>query len=274
MGRIRRSFQLVGQSWRVLMKDPSLMVLPLLAGLAIAVASLSFILPMGLLGEGALEETEEPVIWGVLFVFYTVTYTISFFFQAAVVAGATERMNGGDPTLGSALGAASKRFVPILLWGMIAATVGMIIRGVQDRSGIAGKIIMGLIGVVWSLATFFMVPVLVLEDLPIGASFKKSWAIFKQTWGETVVGSMGIGLFTMLAMLLVGGLGFLAMTANLWIVAVLTWGVGFMLVMLLSSALQGVYTAAMYRYATQGVDAATGYDNELLASAYREKKKK
>ena len=44
-----------------------------------------------------------------VFLFYVVTYTIGIFFQAAVIAGATERMRGGDPTVGSALVAAWSR---------------------------------------------------------------------------------------------------------------------------------------------------------------------
>ncbi|MDF1701088.1 MAG: DUF6159 family protein, partial [Planctomycetota bacterium] len=162
MGRITRSFRLIGQSWKVLLKDPELLVLPLLSGISIALVCLSFIIPMGFLDVETIENAEEPVLYGVTFLFYVITYTLSFFFQAAVVAGASQRMAGGDPTIGSALGAASKRFGALLLWGVIAATVGMVLRAVQERSGIVGKIAAGIIGVAWSLATFFMVPVLVM----------------------------------------------------------------------------------------------------------------
>ncbi len=115
-----------------------------------------------------------------LLLFYVVTYTIGFFFQAAIVAGASERMNGGDPTVGSALRSASKRFGPLLLWGVIAGTVGLIIRSIEEKSELAGKIVMGLLGVAWSLATYFMVPVLVMEDEPVGSAFKRSWNLFKR----------------------------------------------------------------------------------------------
>lgn len=272
MGRIARSFRLIGQSWRVLLKDPELLVLPLISGIAITIVTLSFVVPLGFLGEDGIEGVSDVVMYAVLFGFYVVTYTISFFFQAAVVAGASERMRGGDPTVGSALGAAARRFPALLAWGVVAATVGMVLRAVEERSGVVGKIVAGLIGVVWSLATFFMVPVLVMEELPVRASFKRSWAIFKETWGETVVGSMGIGLLTFLGMLVLMAVGFGLATMDLWVTAGLTVGVGFVLLMLVSSALGGVYTAAMYRYATEGPDAETGFDQELLASAYRPKK--
>ena len=273
MGRISRSFQLIGQSWKVLMKDPELLVLPLLSGICIVIVTLSFIVPMGFLQEGAIEEANEVVVYGVVFLFYVVTYTLSFFFQAAVVAGATERMRGGDPTVGSSLRAAASRFPALLMWGVIAATVGMILKAIEERSGVVGKIVVSLLGAAWSLATFFMVPVLVMERLPVGQSFKHSWAIFKQTWGETVVGSLGIGLLTFLGMLVIGAIGFGLFYIQLEVVAIVTCIAGFLLLMLVSSALGGVYTAAMYRYATEGPDADTGFDAELLASAYRQKKK-
>lgn len=273
MGRIKRSFQLIGQSWRVLMKDPELLVLPLLSGICIIIATLSFVVPLGFLQEGAIEEANEGVVYGVLFLFYVVTYTLSFFFQAAVVAGASERMRGGDPTVGSALRAAAARFPALLMWGVIAATVGMILRAIEERSGVVGKIIIGLLGAAWSLATFFMVPVLVMEKLPVGQSFKRSWAIFKQTWGETVVGNLGIGLLTFLGMLVIGAAGAGLFAIQLEMAAIILMIAGFILLMLVTSALSGVYTAAMYRYATEGADAETGFDAELLASAYRPKNK-
>ncbi|MDF1701087.1 MAG: DUF6159 family protein, partial [Planctomycetota bacterium] len=106
---------------------------------------------------------------------------------------------------------------------------------------------------------------------PIGESFKRSWAIFKQTWGETVVGTMGIGLLTFVGMLALAGIAFLLISMELIMIAVITGVVGFLLLMLISSALGGVYTAAMYRYATEGPEAATGFDPDLLASAYKPK---
>ena len=110
MGRIKRSFQLMGQSYRTLMKDKELLVLPLISGICILIVTASFVIPMGLLGDDALESESELSYLIPLLLFYIVTYTITIFFQAAIIAGANERMSGGDPTLGSALGAAASRF--------------------------------------------------------------------------------------------------------------------------------------------------------------------
>jgi hypothetical protein len=270
MGRIGRSFQLMKQSYRVLMQDKELLILPVLSGLCILLVSASFVVPLGLFGEGGIEEKGEGLMLGVVFLFYVVTYTISFFFQAAIIAGANERMAGGDPTLGSALGAAGRRFGALLLWGVIAATVGMIIRAIEERSEVVGRIVMGLIGVAWSLATFFMVPVLVMERQPIGGSFKRSWTLFKETWGETVIGTFGFGILTFLGILLIAGVCYLLWSAGLVVPAVVVGALLLALLLVFTSALQGVYVAALYRFATTG-DTPGGFDAEVIRGAFAPK---
>jgi hypothetical protein len=197
MGRIGRSIALVGQSFRVLMQDKELMVLPLVSGtLCILVVAGSFF-GFGLVG--MLTAGDRTMGYVTIFCVSVVTYAIGIFFQAAVVAGATDRMKGGDPTLGSALSAAAAHIGPILGWAILAATVGTILRAISERAGFIGKIVVGLLGAAWSLATFFVVPVIVLEDLPVGDSVRRSVAIFKQTWGEAFVGGLNLGVAAFVA---------------------------------------------------------------------------
>src|SRR5690348_11082625 len=99
MGRIRRSIALVGQSFRVLMQDKELMVLPLISGVLCLTAVAVTFFGFGLVG--MLTSGDRTVGYVAIFCVSVVTYAIGIFFQAAVVAGATERMKGGDPTLGS-----------------------------------------------------------------------------------------------------------------------------------------------------------------------------
>src|SRR5437879_6054662 len=113
MGRITRSFQLAGQSYRVLMQDKELMILPLMSGIVIAAVAASFFIGFGL--ELRQFENRSTVVYLPMFLMYVVTYAVGIFFQAAVIAGATERLRGGNPTLGSALGAAGRRLTSILL---------------------------------------------------------------------------------------------------------------------------------------------------------------
>ncbi len=269
MGRIGRSFQLVGQSYRILMKDKELMVLPLLSGLVIVAVVTGVGFGFGF--DPQLIEERGPGLYVPMFLIYVVTYTIGIFFQAAVIAGATERMRGGDPTVRSALSAASRRLGSILAWAIVAATVGMIIRAIHDRLGFVGKIIASLLGAAWSLATFFVVPVLVLEERSIGDSFTRSVSVFKKTWGETVVGGVSLGMAALCAWVtLVAVAGLIAMVAGE--VALVVFGVGAIMLMIFFSALQGVYVASLFRYATDG-QADPGFDSDLFSQAFVPKRR-
>jgi len=170
----------------------------------------------------------------------------------------------------SALGAAWARIGAILMWGLVAGTVGMILKAIQERSEWIGKIVAGLLGAAWSLATFFVVPVLVLERKPVGGSFKRSWGLVKEAWGEAVIGGGGIGLastiFVIPLMLLVGFL------ANVGLVglAIATALGGGALLMVVFAALQSVYVAALYRYATTR-SAPEGFGIAEIEGAFRRK---
>jgi hypothetical protein len=271
MGRIARSWELTKQSYRILMQDKELILLPVISGAIILVICGSFFFGLGLHQEESLKSNQIGVILPVL-AMYIVSYTAAFFFQAALVAGACQRMAGGDPTLGSALGAASKRFGAILAWGVIAGTVGMVLRAIQERSQTVGKIVVGLMGVAWSLATYFMVPVLVMEEQTVAESFKRSAALFKKTWGETVAGNVSLGLISFLVMLPVIALAFLLASSGHGLVAMAIAVPVLALVGVFFSALNGVYLASVYRYATTGETG--GYDQGLLTSAFQPKKTK
>lgn len=268
MGRIGRSFQLVGQSYRILMQDKELMVLPLISGTVIMMAVAAFAVGFGV--DSSKLEARGPELYLPVFLLYVVTYTVGIFFQAAVIAGATERMRGGNPTIGSALAAAKSRIGSIVMWAIVAATVGMLLRAISDRLGFVGKIIVSLVGAAWSLATFFVVPVLVLEQGSIRESFSRSVETFTKTWGETVVGGINLGVAAFCAWVTLFAVsGLLAMLIGTPALAFFAAGAVFLMVFF--SALQGVYVASLYRYATNG-EAAPGFDKALFDQAFVPKK--
>ena len=269
MGRVTRSFALVGQSYRILMKDKELMVLPLISGAIIVtvVGGVAFGFGIPLDGVG---RHQSAALYLPMFLLYVVAYAIGIFFQAALVAGATERMRGGDPTVGSALAAAWRRVGAILLWALVAATVGMILRSIQERASLIGRIVVSLLGAAWSLATFFVVPVLVLEDRSIRETFTRSTSIFKDRWGETVVGGTGLGIAALCAWLTLC----LVVMLSAYVIGIGAIGVliaGAIFLMIFFSSLQGVYVASLYRYATEG-HVGSGFDDHLLTQAFVPKK--
>ncbi|HYM40341.1 MAG TPA: DUF6159 family protein, partial [Thermoplasmata archaeon] len=187
--------------------------------------------------------------------YYVVTFFVGLFFNAAIIGAATIRLNGGSPTLADGLRIARENVKRIFLWAVFAATVAMILRAIQERLGFIGKFIIGLVGIAWSLATFFVVPVLIYEKLGPWAAVKRSAHIFKSTWGETLVGGFSMGaIFVLLGLagLLAPLLGFVVGGILGLVVGIVVLVVYWIILGLVASAANSILIAALYRYATTG----------------------
>jgi hypothetical protein len=268
----------------VLKLDPELLVFPILSGIAAILVTATFIVPFAFIGEGfgALENLDENVGYlgyAVGFLYYVVLYSLIFFFNTALVGATMIRLDGGDPTLKDGLNIAFTKMGAILQYAAIAATVGMILRALEERAGFVGRIVIGLIGLSWTLATYLTVPVLVTKEVSAIDAVKESATVFKRTWGEQVVANVGIGFATFLivmAMALVSvPLIMLAASINeaLLIPLVLSLLGGFVLVGVVSSALKGIYSAALYRYATTG-DPGEHFSAAEMERAFRQRKRR
>ena len=278
--RISRSWELIKASGAVLRQDKELLLFPFFSAVATLIVSASFIVPLILTGafERSVEPGDETSYMVFVFLFYLVQYFIIFFFNSALVGAAMIRLDGGDPTVRDGLRVASSRVVQILGYAAIAATVGLILRIIEERAGFIGRWIAGLVGLAFTVATFLTVPILVTRDVGPIEAVKESAALLKKTWGENIIGNAGMGfvffLFYLGAILLGGALIVgAAQTANtalivLVIAIVVLAVVGLALV---QSALQGVYSAALYRYATEG-NAGESFPSALLGEAFRPKR--
>ena len=161
---IGRSWELAKGSFRVLRSDKELLIFPLLSFVALVIVTLSFAVPFVLMGgiTSAQNGQVNVTSYVLAFAFYVVSYTVTFFFQTALVGAAMIRLDGGDPTVGDGMRIALSRLPQIVGYAVIAATVGMILRWISERAGIVGSILGGVLGFAWSIATFLVVPVLVV----------------------------------------------------------------------------------------------------------------
>jgi hypothetical protein len=251
MAKIKNTLSLARSSWSVLQADTSLLVLPLLSGIASVIVALSFVFPLFLAGGGTEEPTAATYV--VLFAMYVMLAFVTIFFNAALVAGAYERLRGGDPTLASALRGAVAKLGRILPWAIVSATVSVLIQAIQQRGGTAGRGVAGAAGLAWSMVTFLVVPVFVIEDLGVVPAVKRSTALFKQTWGENVTARVGFGLVGFLlalpaVLLVIAGLALGNVGAGIGIGLAVVWVIAVTLVM---AALSSIFQTALYLHATQ-----------------------
>jgi hypothetical protein len=278
--RIARSWELIKASGAVLRQDKELLLFPFFSAVATLLVSASFIVPLILTGafEQSIEPGSETPYMVFLFLFYLIQYFVIFFFNSALVGAAMIRLDGGDPTVRDGLRIASSRIVQIFGYAAIAATVGLILRLIEERAGFIGRWIAGLLGLAFTVATFLTVPILVTRDVgPIDA-VRQSAALLQKTWGENIIGNAGMGFVFFLFYLgtiVVGGalIAGVAQTGNVALIVLLVAIVVLAVVglALVQSALQGVYSAALYRYATEG-SAGGSFSDTLLGEAFRPKR--
>jgi len=272
MSRMGRGFQLFRETFGILRKDREMLIFPILSGFVTLLVVATFLLPLFFSGilAGVGTSGSSPLAYVLLFAFYVVSYFIVIYFNTALVGCALIRLDGRDPTFMDGIHAASARIGKILSWTLIAATVGLILQLIRgDGRGLLTTLASAILGAAWSLATFFVIPVIVEDDVGGFAAIERSWHLFKSTWGETVVGSFSLALVFIPAILLLLVGVFVVMAGSfdvglvIAMVALLLWVVS----AVLYGALQGIFVAIMYRYATTG-DVPDTIDRSLVEGAF------
>jgi Family of unknown function (DUF6159) len=255
-----RFFKRLSNGWKLglisletLRDHPHLLLFPVLSSLAMLAVCLSFLGGMTLLWGFDFDAWAERTLgdtlgYIALFAFYLVNYFVVVFFNVALVYSARRIFQGEEVTLRDAINFSSSRLTAIVQWAVLAATVGVLLDMLQERLGSIGKIVVSIIGMVWSIATFFVVPVIAFEDLgPIDA-VKRSGQIIKEKWGESLGANFGFGLFFIL--------GYLAIIASAFVLGFLIHPVagiiaGIVMALVLHTILAAaktVFLAAIYQH--------------------------
>lgn len=268
MSKFSRSWMLVKQSFAVLAADKRLVLFPVLSAVAAIVVSLSFAIPLFTSGAATAFQNGQatPTEYVVLFLFYFANYFVVVYFNCALVACASICLSGGHATLADGLRAANQRLGRILMWAAVAATVGLLLRMLEERAQKLGKIVVWLLGTTWTLITYFIVPVLVFEDLDVIESVKRSAHLLKQTWGEEFVAGFSFGLIWLVALLpgiALAAAGFMVHPL-LGAAVLVVYGV---VLAAVAAAVKSIFTVALYRYAAQQ-QVPPGFSPELVQGAF------
>lgn len=265
---IGRSIELFRTSWGILMADKKLLVFPALSGIVSLIVLATFILPL-VIGQflGAT------VFYVALFAFYLVSYFVVIFFNTALVSCVNAQLQGRVLSVGEGLSAALSHFTSILMWALVSATVGVILNLLRERAGFVGQIASAIAGGAWGLITFFVVPILVLEDKGVVDAIRESAFLIRKTWGESIIGTGSI----LLVFLLMGIAGFLGVIATLFLGSMTIFGIALVLFIALvivlsvvAAAMQGIYVTALYSYAKTGA-IPPAFNRDLIQNAFVQK---
>ena len=271
--RISRGWKMAKLGIAVVRADPELMVYTFLSALFSLVAIGAAI--SGSVGLDAIATDPECVgedcgsalafahmaIW---FLFYMIVSIITVFWNAAIIASAYERLSSGtNPSFSYGIGQAIRCLPQILVWVVIAGTVGLFIQILEalahnDDSPLPLRIVAGLasfiIGIAWWIVTFFMIPMIVLERAGVLDSMGRSTDLFKRTWGEDVTSHIGTGLLMFLTILVVTGISVPLMYLGDFgiILGIVILAVGLLFTVLFFSTVESVNRASLFYYAKTG----------------------
>ncbi len=275
MGRLSNTWQLAKTSWTVLKKDRELLWIPVLSFM-VSAAVLTIVLALVWVSRSTADSGGDvtaavgPVTVVLLVCGALLLGVIAVFFNGALVAGAHERMTGGDPTVRSALARAFARIGGLVPWAILTTTVGLVLQALRDRAGWLGRIVVSMIDMAWEVVTFLTVPAIIIDDLGAVAGLKRSAALLRLTWGENIAARVGFGLLGFLLMIpaavviglsVVSGIGVLVAVG---VIAAVAW---IALVMVVLTALNAIFQTALYLYATTG-QLPSGFEQAPLAETF------
>jgi hypothetical protein len=272
VGRISNAWRLAQASWQVLSRDRELIAIPIIAGIG-SLLAFGVIAGQGVLLLGGPDDTNagDVALWLILALAAVAATWVAALGQAAVVAGAGQRMDGGDPTLATAFDASRARSGRLFGWAVLATVVALVLDQIQERLGLAGRIIGSLGKLAFSVMSFLALPVIVFENVGPIDGFKRSSQLLRSTWGEQITFSFGMGLLGFLAALPGIAVGGGAAASGVLIVQVVGVAVAVawvIAVIAVVSALSAVYKTALYRWASKlPVDPA--FDESDLTGAFR-----
>lgn len=276
---ISHTFELMKMSFGVLKKDKELLWFPVFSGIGV-VAVIAIFFAIGS-ATGALDrlsttttdangQTASAIQAGdlVLYVIaFFLVYFVTIFFNAALVSAALERLRGGDPDVRSGLSHAFAHIHTILGWAIISATVGLILQALKaNQKNTFARIAIDMVGGVWEFMTFFVVPILVSENVgPFGA-IKRSSGLVRKTWGRQISANFGFFIVYVIAVL-IALVPALLLGLIIPIAGMVTGLVTIAIAMSIVQALEGIFKAALYEYAMG--EQPQEFDLRTLQTAYK-----
>ena len=199
---------------------------------------------------------------GFVFVGYMTISIVVTFWNSAIVANSHIRLTGGDPKFMDGVSVAMSKIHIIILWGIIAGTVGLLLkilnqtaRNQKGGAAVVAMILTAIGAAVWWMMTFFMIPHMILENQSLGESLKSSKSMFYKSWGENITSGLGIGIiggfFVFLIAILTFGMA--VVLGPLWFIGVGFGAVGIAVAIAWTNAAEQVAVTALYLYSKNGV---------------------
>lgn len=275
--RVARTQAIMSAAWQILREDKTLLLLPIASSACLMLLTASFAVPAilgALTGASVSDELAQAgsLSYVAMFLFYVVTYGVAIFFNAALAICVLRKLEGKPATILDGLREAMSCFPQILGWAVVSATIGVVLKAIERRSGFVGNMVARMLGLAWSVATFLVVPVLVAEHKGPLEAVQESVQLLKKTWGEDLLAGLGFGLLYFFwaipgVFAFVIGAGMIVSHPILAIAIMVLAILYFPLLGLVLSTMSTIFDVVLYRYASAGT-ITPGFDRDLLEGSF------
>jgi len=271
--RLSNGWKISMNSFKVLKENKQLIIFPILSGISLLLIIGSFsvaILSAAGWDVDNIDESKSFSNYAILFAFYIVNYFVVVFFNMALIHCTHLYFKGEEVSVSKGLRYSASRVGVIFSWAVVAATVGFILRLIQENVGSLGKFITGLLGIAWSIATFFVVPVIAYEKMGPFAALKRSTQLMKEKWGESLGATFSFGLIKFIAILVLAVPLFFIGSLIHPVAGVALAVLAIFLVIAVMSAAETIFISAVYHNVTG--DPVENYHLQQVDSLFVNKK--
>jgi hypothetical protein len=209
LASLSRAWVFLRESMAMAFRDKDLIVPSLLAILVNALAVGGIVAALWVTGLFQVMDTERETgsqkviitVAGAVATF--LSFLTTYFFMGMTVNMVDVHLTGRDATLGKAFADARKNFMAIMWLAVVATAIAMVTSSMRSRNrrGLEDLVADG-VDKMWQVATYLMLPIIILEDVPLREASRRAWRLHSRGAIGVVVGEIGVSILT-------GAIGFI-----------------------------------------------------------------
>jgi hypothetical protein len=278
---LQRGFGFLGQAIDLARKDPDLLkpsFYGLIVSAVVGIASALPIIAVALAGSGS--EITQYVLYVLGAVVIFVQYAVAYVFSGMTAYLIYGYLAEGDGRMDRAWAVVRRDALDILSLAAASTLVKLVenaLRGRRGRRSPLGGIVAGILDTVWTTATFFVLPAMVIEDLNLGQALKRATYIIKNNLLLVAVTEIGVSLvvglvgFVLVLGAIAVGVGIFSLLSSLSLIAaiglaVAVAGLAIALVTAFTSYVTTAYHTCLFLWAREA-ERAVGQGRSVQSAA-------
>lgn len=279
-----RTSEILRGSWQILKSNKRLLWLSAIPTFIIGIVLLGTFIFLLVYYFKQGEFVKDTLFYISLSLVLILSFFIYFYFRAALIYCIYKFLKNEKVSFKEAFNVAKKNFVKIIKWTFVNSAVGVSMGGFAGKeTGYVTTLPAMATGVTWNLLTIFVIPVLIIENLPVKNAVIRSFQLFTKVWTKAIVFEFSVGwIFAIVALVgvfvipivLVGLAGtILPFLVNyIEVVIGIAYGLFMSTILILGiivATLREIFIIVLYNYAETGRVPQAYFSEETIKEAFK-----